>query len=126
MDLLGSRYLATQPIEQIRCVARTRRRTRCLNRVLAPRKPHGSWRLTTRLPGHPAVLPPAEIAVYDLGHLAHVEQQRWRAQHCPTHALIPEVAGMVPEDWENFDPLLHRQYIATRLPAGQARHRRRA
>ncbi|MFJ3975910.1 DUF6083 domain-containing protein [Streptomyces sp. NPDC090021] len=121
VDLLGSRYLATQPIAEIRCVAQTRRHTRCLNRVLALRKSHGTWRLATLLP----VLPAVEIAVYDLGHLAHAEQQRWRAQHCPTHALIPEVADMVPEGWEIFDPLLHRQHIATRLPAGRARHRRR-
>ncbi|WP_240804018.1 DUF6083 domain-containing protein [Streptomyces sp. A0592] len=125
VDLLGSRYLAAQPIAEIRCVARTRRRTRCLNRVLALRKPHGAWRLTTLLPGRPPVLPATEIAVYDLEHLAHPEQQRWRAQRCPTHALIPKAADMVPEDWEIFDPLLHRQYIATRLPASQARHRRR-
>ncbi|MGW2587301.1 DUF6083 domain-containing protein [Streptomyces virginiae] len=49
--LLGSRYLAARPIEDIRCVARTHRGTRCVNRVLAPRKPHGTWRLTTLLLG---------------------------------------------------------------------------
>ncbi|WP_405790919.1 hypothetical protein [Streptomyces sp. NBC_01367] len=72
------------------------------------------------------MLPAVEIAVYDLGRLAHTEQQRWRAQRCPTHALIPEAADMAPEDWEIFDPLLHRQHIATRPPASQARHRGRA
>ncbi|MFF2792855.1 DUF6083 domain-containing protein [Streptomyces sp. NPDC058049] len=126
VDLLGSRYLATQPIEEIRCVARTQRGTRCLNRVLAPRKSRGTWRLTSLLPGRPPVLPAVEIAVYYLRHLAHAEQQRWRAQRCPTHALISEAADMALEDWEIFDPLLHRQHIATRLPAGQARHRARA
>ncbi|WP_371594706.1 hypothetical protein [Streptomyces virginiae] len=126
MDLLGSRYLAAQPIEEIRCVARTHGGTRCLNRVLAPRKPHGTWRLTTLLPGRPPVLPAVEIAVYDLGHLAHPEQQRWRAQHCPTHALIPEAADMALDDWEIFDLPLHRQHVATRLPVGaQGRHRGR-
>ncbi|WP_327169698.1 DUF6083 domain-containing protein [Streptomyces subrutilus] len=126
VDLLGSRYLATQPIAEIRCVARTHRGTRSLNRVLALRRPRGTWRLTTLLLGRPPVLPAVEIAVYDLGHLARVEQHRWRAQRCPTHALVPEAADMAPEDWEIFDPLLHHQHIATRLPMGQARHRGRA
>ncbi|MGW9067976.1 hypothetical protein ACWGQT_00790 [Streptomyces yangpuensis] len=126
MDLLGSRYLSAQPFAEIRCIARTRRHTRCLNRVLALRKPHGTWRLTTLLPGRTPVLPAAEIAVYDLEHLAHAEQHRWRAQRCPTHALITEAADMVPEGWQIFDPLLHHQHIATRLPAGQARQRERA
>ncbi|MFJ2751212.1 DUF6083 domain-containing protein [Streptomyces sp. NPDC087297] len=126
VDLLGSRHLAARPIEEIRCVARTHRGTRCLNRVLAPRRPHGTWRLTTLLLGRPPVLPAVEIAVYDLGHLAHAEQQRWHAQRCPTHALIPEAADMARRDWEIFDPQLHLQHIATRLPTGQARHRGRA
>ncbi|WP_328786159.1 DUF6083 domain-containing protein [Streptomyces sp. NBC_00273] len=127
VDVLGSRYLAKQPIQEIRCVARTHRGTRCLNRVLASRKPHGTWRLTTLLPGRPPVLPAVEIAVYDLGHLAHAEQQRWRAQRCPTHALIPKAADMARDDWEIFDPLLHRQHVATRLPVGaQGRPRGRA
>lgn len=126
VDLLGSRYVAARPIEEIRCVARTHRGTRCLNRVLTPRKSRGTWRLTTLLLGRPPVLPAVEIAVYDLGHLAHPEQQRWRAQRCPTHALTPEAADMASADWEIFDPLLHRQYTVTRLPTGTARHRGRA
>ncbi|MFD8576661.1 hypothetical protein ACFV1H_15220 [Streptomyces virginiae] len=67
---------------------------------MALRKPHGTWRLATLLPGRPPALPAAEIAVYGLEHLAHVEQQRWRAQRCPTHALMPEAAGMELQDWE--------------------------
>ncbi|AQT70397.1 hypothetical protein B1K54_00235 [Streptomyces sp. fd1-xmd] len=123
VDLLGSRYLAAHPIEEIRCTARTCRRTRCMNRVLTLRKPQGIWRLSPLLPGRP---PTNEIAVYDLGNLAHTEQQRWRAQRCPTHALHPEAADLTPPDWEIFHPQLHRQHIATRLPAGQDRHEGRA
>ncbi|MGW7440206.1 hypothetical protein [Streptomyces sp. NPDC054849] len=59
-----------------------------------------------------------EIAVYDLGHLSHEEQERWHTQRCPLHALAPGAADVTLADWEIFDPLLHRHHIATRLPAG--------
>lgn len=128
VDLFCGRYLAAQPIEDIRCVARTRRRTRCLNLVLATQKPHGTWRLAAAAPGsRNRVAPAVEIAVYDLGHLPYAEQQRWRAQHCPTHAMTPGAADMALADWEIFDPLLHRRHTATWIPTGvQDRPRRRS
>ncbi|MET8813538.1 hypothetical protein ABZW47_16180 [Streptomyces sp. NPDC004549] len=63
------------------------------------------------------------MAVYDLSHLPHIEQQRWRAQRCPTHAATAAAADLALPAWQVFDPRLHAAHIRTRLPR-PALHRR--
>ncbi|MGW6739318.1 DUF6083 domain-containing protein [Streptomyces sp. NPDC055025] len=124
MQLLYGRYLAACPVEDIQCVAQTRRRHRCTRPVLDPAAP-GTWIL---LPTGPATgqraLPDVFIAVYDLSPLPYAEQLRWRTQRCPSHVATPAAADLVRADWEVFDPLLHHQHTAPRLPA-TTRHRLR-
>ncbi|WP_332108887.1 DUF6083 domain-containing protein [Streptomyces gossypiisoli] len=126
VQMLLCRYLAEQPVEDLRCVAQTRHRHRCTHPVLAPTGPAGTWRL---LPASPQrgqlALPDTLMAVYDLGHLPYSEQLRWRTQRCPTHAAAPGAADLAPAGWQPFDPLLHAAHIHTRLPHPQARPHRR-
>lgn len=117
VQLLYGRYLAAHPIDDIQCVAQTRRRTRCHQPVLDPAAP-GHWILT------PAVLrrhrqlalPAVDIAVYDLGGLPYAEQLRWRTQRCPIHAITTGAADLALAEWEPFDPIKHHAHLATRLP----------
>ncbi|MEH0524839.1 DUF6083 domain-containing protein [Streptomyces stelliscabiei] len=117
VQLLYVRYLAAGPVEDIQCVALTRRRGRCTRPVLAPHIPAGSWTLmpATSTTGQLA-LPADVMAVYDLSALSYAEQLRWRAQHCPQHAATTTAPDLTVPDWEPFDPLLHREHIHTRLP----------
>ncbi|MET8405884.1 DUF6083 domain-containing protein [Streptomyces sp900116325] len=127
--LLHTRYLATRPVDTIRCVSQTRRRHRCTHTVLTPSTPPGTWTLLPATPGHRQLPVPAGLmAVYDLTHLAYAEQLRWRHQRCPHHAAAPGAADLALAEWEVFDPLLHHQHIHTRLPtihlpAPTAQHR---
>ncbi|MFF9127962.1 hypothetical protein ACF09J_32700 [Streptomyces sp. NPDC014889] len=118
MQLLYVRYLAARPVDEIQCVARTRRRHRCTNTLLSPGALAGVWRLVpaTETSGQLA-LPSAVMAVYDLSSVPYAEQLRWRAQRCLQHAAIPTVADLAVADWELFDPLRHREHIHNRLPA---------
>ncbi|MEU2900356.1 DUF6083 domain-containing protein [Streptomyces sp. NPDC001273] len=117
VQVLLVRYLAPAPLDAIRCVAQTRHRHRCTRTVLAQDQPSGRWRLLPTGPsrGQPA-LTGTLMAVYDLGHLPHTEQRRWRAQHCPTHAAPLGTADLAPAAWQAFDPQLHAAHIHTRLP----------
>ena len=118
-QILGIRYLGCHPVEDIRCVSQTRRRTRCLHPVLAPGRPAGTWVLqpaaATTIRGQLA-LPDTVMAVYDLARLPYAEQLRWRTQHCPAHAATNSAADLALADWEPFDPLAHHEHIRTRLP----------
>ncbi|MEV6013384.1 DUF6083 domain-containing protein [Streptomyces sp. NPDC051976] len=119
VQILGIRYLAHHPLEDIRCVCQTRRRTRCPHPVLAPVQPTGTWALqpaaATTCRGQLA-LPDTVIAVYDLTALPYSEQLRWRAQRCPAHAATSGAADLAVADWEPFDPLAHHEHIHSRLP----------
>ncbi|MFI5756818.1 DUF6083 domain-containing protein [Streptomyces sp. NPDC051569] len=119
VQLLHGRYLASHPVEDIRCVARTRERHRCPLPVLNPTTP-GTWTLQ---PAGPTTgqrtLPDTLLALYDLSHLPYTEQLRWRAQRCPSHAAARTVADLARAEWEPLDPLRHHQHIATRLPAAR-------
>jgi hypothetical protein len=123
VQILGIRYLARLPVEGIRCVSETRRRTRCLHPVLAP-GPAGTWTLqpatATTVRGQLA-LPDTVMAVYDLTPLPYAEQLRWRTQHCPGHAAASGAADLALADWEPFDPLTHHEHIRTCLP-NEPRH----
>ncbi|MBY8864513.1 DUF6083 domain-containing protein [Streptomyces sennicomposti] len=118
VQFLYNRYLAARPVEDIQCVAQTRRRTRCARPVLAPGTTPGRWTLAPATPGRHShlALSTAMVAVYDLGHLTYTEQTRWRTQRCPAHAATPTAADLALADWEPFDPLHHRPYLVTRLP----------
>jgi hypothetical protein len=122
VQLLYCRYLAAHPVEHIPCIVQSHRRHRCPHPVLNPQAP-GTWNL---LPTRPAVgqqsLPDVLMAVYDLTALPYREQLRWRTQRCPSHAAAYTAADLAGADWETFDPLLHHQHIATRLPT-TVRHR---
>ena len=124
LQILYGRYLAARPIDDIRCVAQTRRRHRCPHPVLAPDMPAGIWTLmpATAARGQLA-LPAADMADYDLTHLPYAEQLRCRTQRCPAHAAAPQAADLALADWEVFDPLLHHQHIHARLPV-PVKHRR--
>lgn len=125
VQLLYGRYIAAIPIDGIRCVAQTVRRTRCNNPVLAPGTTPGRWTLMPATPHRRGTrqlaLPVSDIAVYDLGHLTYSEQARWRTQRCPTHATISAAPDLALADWEPLDPLLHHAHLATRLPPASRR-----
>ncbi|MFF3459668.1 DUF6083 domain-containing protein [Streptomyces sp. NPDC002730] len=88
VQILYGRYLAARPVDDIQCVAQTRRRHRCPRHVLAPDTPAGIWTLmpATATRGQLA-LSAADMAVYDLTHVPYTEQLRWRTQRCP--ATLP-------------------------------------
>ncbi|MFF4510447.1 DUF6083 domain-containing protein [Streptomyces mirabilis] len=118
VQLLYIRYLACRTVEEIQCVAQTRRRNRCTSPLLTPETPAGIW---TLLPASATrgqlSLPGAVMAVYSLTHLPYAEQLRWRAQRCPDHAASSTAADVAVTEWEPFDPLIHHEHIHTRLPA---------
>ncbi|MEU4494201.1 DUF6083 domain-containing protein [Streptomyces sp. NPDC023998] len=126
VQILYGRYLAARPVDDIQCVAQTRRRHRCPHRVLAAEGPAGVWVLmpATAARGQLA-LPAVGMAVYDLTHLPYAEQLRWRTQRCPAHGSAPAAADLALADWEVFDPLLHHQHIHARLPATAPARRER-
>ncbi|WP_236583863.1 hypothetical protein [Streptomyces sp. MBT53] len=118
VQLLYVRYLAARPVDEIQCIAPTRRRHRCTSTLLSPDTPAGTWRLVpaTATSGQLA-LPAAVMALYDLSALPYAEQLRWRAQRCPQHAASPTAADLAVAEWEPFDPLRHHEHIHARLPA---------
>ncbi|WP_123970103.1 DUF6083 domain-containing protein [Streptomyces sp. TLI_185] len=117
VQLLYVRYLAARPVDEIQCIAQTRRRHRCTSALLSPGTPAGTWTLmpATATSGQLA-LPAANMAVYNLSGLPYAEQLRWRAQRCLQHAAIPTAADLAVAEWEPFDPLRHHEHIHTRLP----------
>ena len=117
VQLLYVRYLATRPVDEIQCIAQTRRRHRCTSPLLTPDAPAGTWTLmpATTAPSQLA-LPADVMAIYDLNRVPYSEQLRWRAQRCPQHAAAPTAADLVVADWEPFDHLRHHEHIHTRLP----------
>jgi hypothetical protein len=117
VQILGIRYLAARPLEDIRCLARTTRtRARCTQPLPDPEHPAGIWRLlpATATTGQLALPADLVMAVYDLSALPWSEQLRWRAQRCPHHSFA--AAEMALTDWEPFDPLVHHEHIHSRLP----------
>ncbi|MGQ5609318.1 MULTISPECIES: DUF6083 domain-containing protein [unclassified Streptomyces] len=107
-------YLASTPLEDIRCIAQRPPRPPCGQRILDAGFPTGTWRL---LPvGHQTNRgqSPPPMAVYDLDRLDPVQQLRWRAQHCPDHVAVP--VELDHTEWQVFDPLLHADHIHTQLP----------
>ncbi|MFB7655016.1 MULTISPECIES: DUF6083 domain-containing protein [unclassified Streptomyces] len=122
VQLLYVRYLASRPVEEIRCTAQTRRRDRCTSPLLTPGAPAGAWRLMpVTTAGGQLALPADMMAVYDLGRLPYAEQLCWRAQRCPQHAALPTAADLAVADWEPFDPLRHHEHVHARLPTGGRR-----
>ncbi|WP_330301533.1 MULTISPECIES: DUF6083 domain-containing protein [unclassified Streptomyces] len=118
VQLLYVRYLAARPVDEIQCVAQTRRRHRCTSPLLAPDTPGGTWMLMPATATSSQLALPAEVmAVYDLGRVPYAEQLRWRAQRCPQHAASPTAADLAVAEWEPFDPLRHHEHIHSRLPA---------
>ncbi|MGW0573749.1 DUF6083 domain-containing protein [Streptomyces tauricus] len=131
VQLLYVRYLASRPVDEIQCVAQTRRRHRCTAPLLAPDPPGGIWTLApvSATQGQLA-LPSDVMAVYSLSALPYQEQLRWRAQRCRQHAASPTAGDLAVAEWEPFDPLRHHEHIYTRLPShgrrrGQAGHGQR-
>ncbi|MFE0349469.1 DUF6083 domain-containing protein [Streptomyces griseoluteus] len=116
VQLLYVRYLAASPVDEIQCVAQTRRRHRCPSPLLTPNAPPGTWTLVPASPTGQPALPAEVMTIYDLTVLPYAEQLRWRAQHCPRHAATPTAADLAVADWEPFDPLRHHEHIHTRLP----------
>ncbi|MET9562205.1 DUF6083 domain-containing protein [Streptomyces tauricus] len=115
--LLYVHYLAARPVDDIQCVAQTRRRQRCTNTLLSSGAPPGTWTLLPATAQSGQLAPSAAVmAVYDLAGVPYAEQLRWRAQRCPQHAAIPTAADLAVADWESFDPLRHHEHIHTRLP----------
>jgi hypothetical protein len=118
VQLLYVRYLAARPVDEIQCVAQTRRRHRCTSPLMAPDAPGGTWTLMPATATSGQLALPAEVmAVYDLSRVPYAEQLRWRAQRCPQHAASPTAADLAVAEWEPFDPLRHHEHIHARLPA---------
>lgn len=123
VQLLYVRYLASWPVDEIQCIAQTRRRHRCTSPLLTSDVPAGTWRLVPATATNGQLALPDEImALYDLGRLPYTEQLRWRVQRCPQHAASPTAADLAVAEWEPFDPLRHHEHIHTRLPAHVRRH----
>jgi hypothetical protein len=117
VQILGIRYLAARPVDDIRCLARTTRgRTRCTQPLPDPEQQPGTWLLlpATATTGQLALPAGLVMAVYDLSALPYGEQLRWRAQRCSHHGFA--TAEMALTDWEPFDPLTHHEHIHSRLP----------
>ncbi|MFF3459518.1 hypothetical protein ACFYXH_35455 [Streptomyces sp. NPDC002730] len=71
MQLLYVRYLANRPVDEIQCVAQTRRRHRCTSPVLTPDTRAGVWILAPTTATHGQLpLPGAVMAVYALTGLS--------------------------------------------------------
>ncbi|MEH0420831.1 DUF6083 domain-containing protein [Streptomyces sp. B21-083] len=122
VQILFVRYLAARPLDEIQCVAQTRRRDRCTLRMLASHGPAGLWRLVPATATQGQLALPAEVmAVYDLSSVPYAEQVRWRTQRCPEHAATPTAADLALTDWEPFDPLVHHAYVHRRLPTHSRR-----
>ncbi|MQL61905.1 hypothetical protein F6Q10_04505 [Streptomyces vinaceus] len=117
VQILYVRYIAARPVEEIQCIAQTRRRHRCTSPVLAPEACCGEWTLMP-VAAHigQLALPAETMAVYSLAALPYTEQLRWRSQRCPQHAATPTAADLALAEWKRFDPLLHSDHIHTRLP----------
>ncbi|WUQ66860.1 DUF6083 domain-containing protein [Streptomyces canus] len=115
VQILYVRYLAARPVEELQCVAQTRRRHRCTSPVLTSGARGGHWSLMP-VAAHAGLLAPAAetMSVYSLAALPYAEQLRWRSQRCPQHSAIPTAADLA--EWEPFDPLLHSDHIHTRVP----------
>ncbi|MBY8846674.1 DUF6083 domain-containing protein [Streptomyces sp. SP2-10] len=117
-------YLGEGPIETIRCVVQTRRRSRCMRAIRATTR--GRWvLLPTQLGRSQPTLPHTNMAVYDLSHLPYAEQLRWRAQRCTAHATTTAAADLALTGWQPFDPLLHADHVHTELPTPARRRTRR-
>nr|WP_107908938.1 DUF6083 domain-containing protein [Streptomyces chartreusis] len=117
VQLLYVRYLASRPIDEIQCVAQTRRRTRCTAEVLGLSAVHGVWTLVpVTVPHGQLTLPLDVMAVYSLSALPYQEQLRWRAQRCEQHAATTAAGDLAVAAWEPFDPLRHHEHIRNRLP----------
>lgn len=124
VQILGIRYLAARPVEEIVCLARaTATRARCQKTLISPDQPAGTWRLlpATATVGQLALPVDLAMAVYDLSALPYAEQLRWRAQRCTQHTSA--LAEMAMTDWEPFEPLTHREHIHPRLPTCQGADR---
>ncbi|WP_323183300.1 DUF6083 domain-containing protein [Streptomyces sp. NBC_00038] len=116
VQLLYVRYLASRPVDEIRCVAQTRRRHRCTATLLSPDAPGGTWTLAPASAAHGQLALLSDVmAVYSLSALPYQEQLRWRAQRCRQHTATP-AGDLAIADWEPFDPLRHHEHIHTRLP----------
>lgn len=125
VQLFYVRYLAANPVDEIRCVVRTRHRNRCTERMLTLDSPTGVWRLVPATVEEGQLALPAQVmAMYDLTALSYSEQLRWRMQRCSVHAAASAVADLAVADWEPFDPLLHQAHIHSRLPTQVRRPRR--
>ncbi|KUO11420.1 DUF6083 domain-containing protein [Streptomyces sp. DSM 15324] len=117
VQLLFVRYLASRPVDEIQCVAQTRRRTRCTAEALGPGGLHGVWTLVPVTVHHGQLALPSDVmAVYSLSALPYQEQLRWRTQRCRDHATASTAGDLAVADWEPFDPLRHHEHIHTRLP----------
>ncbi|MEU5340455.1 DUF6083 domain-containing protein [Streptomyces sp. NPDC020766] len=122
VQILYVRYLAARPLDEIQCVAQTRRRDRCILGMLTADGPAGVWRLVPATATQGQLALPAEVmALYDLSSLPYAEQLRWRTQRCPQHADTPTAADLARTDWEPFDPLVHHTYVHRRLPTHSRR-----
>ncbi|MER6352417.1 DUF6083 domain-containing protein [Streptomyces sp. NPDC001634] len=122
VQILYVRYLAARPLDEIQCVAQTRRRDRCTFTLLASGDAAGVWRLVPATATQGQLALPAEVmAVYGLSSLPYGEQLRWRTQRCPQHAATPTAADLALTDWEPFDPLVHLAYVHRRLPTHSRR-----
>lgn len=117
VQILYVRYLAARPLDEIQCVAQTRRRDRCTFRMVSSHGLGGVWRLVPATAAQGQLALPAEVmALYDLSSLPYAEQLRWRTQRCPQHAATPTAADLALTDWEPFDPLVHHEHVHRRLP----------
>ncbi|MFI6438058.1 DUF6083 domain-containing protein [Streptomyces sp. NPDC050759] len=117
VQLLFVRYLASRPVDEIQCVAQTRRRTRCTAEILGSSGLHGVWTLVPVTAHHGQLALPSDVmAVYSLSALPYQEQLRCRTQRCRDHAAASTAGDLAVADWEPFDPLRHHEHIHTRLP----------
>ncbi|WP_228049386.1 MULTISPECIES: DUF6083 domain-containing protein [Streptomyces] len=117
VEILRIRYLAEQPLEELRCVSQTRRGHRCPHPVLDPAAPGGVWSSAAISSGTGQLaLPTDHLVLYDLNGVPYAEQLRWRTQRCPAHMAANTAPDLALAGWQVFDPLTHHTHIRTSLP----------
>ncbi|WP_232484970.1 DUF6083 domain-containing protein [Streptomyces fildesensis] len=118
VQILGIRYVAARPVEEIACLApAATTKARCSRTLAHIKQSAGVWRLlpATATAGQLALPAGLTMAVYDLAALPYAEQLRWRAQRCTGHTTRRTEMAMT--EWEPFEPHSHREHIHPRLPS---------
>ncbi|MDT0307316.1 DUF6083 domain-containing protein [Streptomyces sp. DSM 44917] len=115
-------WLARGQLNEVQCVALTRKGSRCANPVLDPDNADGSW-VEERVPTAPGRAGQLVLAAGDTMWIYQVNvfhdlttAGRWQQQRCPTHSDHSTAPSAVGAEWEAFNVLRHSDHIRRVLP----------